>query len=306
MATGNSTVPPPPPTRLSSRHQFTLPNILPSLDHHGYIILEHFLAPALLRTIQQEFTRLLPTTPKGRNRFEGSKTQRCYSLFQKTRALDQLVTDPLLQQVLNAVLDSEHSLLSSTVGININSMERAQVPHRDDGKYPIPRTSNKELVFNMIVAVDAFTAENGGTVLYEGSHKWVYEGENSFAVRNVLKNTHDKSNASDMKAIHQLQTATPVSCVMPAGSIMLYRGSLLHGGGANQSGSSRLGILIEFIQAYLRPQETHLLAVDPNIVATLPVKLQEMLGYTVSPPFIGYVDGRHPKRVLEKLLNSKL
>jgi hypothetical protein len=26
--------------------------------------------------------------------------------------------------------------------------------------------------------------------------------------------------------------------------------------------------------------------------------LQELLGYNVHPPFIGYVDGRHPRRTL--------
>jgi ectoine hydroxylase-related dioxygenase (phytanoyl-CoA dioxygenase family) len=104
-----------------------------------------------------------------------------------------------------------------------------------------------------------------------------------------------------MDAIKQLNSAVPVRCEMPAGSIMLYRGSLLHGGGANRSTQSRLGILLEFIQAWLRPQETHLLGVDRDVIASLPVKLQEMLGWTVTPPFIGYVDGRHPKRLLSKV-----
>jgi len=27
-------------------------------------------------------------------------------------------------------------------------------------------------------------------------------------------------------------------------------------------------------------------------------RLQELLGYNIYPPFVGYVDGRHPRRVL--------
>jgi ectoine hydroxylase-related dioxygenase (phytanoyl-CoA dioxygenase family) len=38
--------------------------------------------------------------------------------------------------------------------------------------------------------------------------------------------------------------------------------------------------------------------VPPEIVRDLPERLQELLGYNVYPPFLGYVDGRHPRRVL--------
>jgi ectoine hydroxylase-related dioxygenase (phytanoyl-CoA dioxygenase family) len=41
------------------------------------------------------------------------------------------------------------------------------------------------------------------------------------------------------------------------------------------------------------------LAVPPEVVATLSEDLQELLGYNVRPPFLGYVDGRHPRRVLQ-------
>jgi hypothetical protein len=30
----------------------------------------------------------------------------------------------------------------------------------------------------------------------------------------------------------------------------------------------------------------------------LPERLQELLGYNIYPPFVGYVDGRHPRKVL--------
>ena len=36
----------------------------------------------------------------------------------------------------------------------------------------------------------------------------------------------------------------------------------------------------------------------PEVVATLPGRVQELLGYNIFPPFVGYVDGRHPKRFL--------
>ncbi len=43
-----------------------------------------------------------------------------------------------------------------------------------------------------------------------------------------------------------------------------------------------------------------MLAVPPEIVGDLPERLQELLGYNIYPPFLGYVDGRHPRRLLEQ------
>ena len=51
--------------------------------------------------------------------------------------------------------------------------------------------------------------------------------------------------------------------------------------------------------SWLRPQENHLLGVPREVAARLPERLQELLGYNIYPPFMGYVDGRHPRRVLE-------
>jgi ectoine hydroxylase-related dioxygenase (phytanoyl-CoA dioxygenase family) len=44
--------------------------------------------------------------------------------------------------------------------------------------------------------------------------------------------------------------------------------------------------------------ENHVLVVPPALAATLEPRLQELLGYNIHPPFIGYVDGRHPQKLL--------
>jgi ectoine hydroxylase-related dioxygenase (phytanoyl-CoA dioxygenase family) len=50
----------------------------------------------------------------------------------------------------------------------------------------------------------------------------------------------------------------------------------------------------------MRQIENMTLAVPPHVVATLPERVQELLGYSIMPPFIGYVDGQHPRRILEQ------
>ena len=86
---------------------------------------------------------------------------------------------------------------------------------------------------------------------------------------------------------------------MRAGSVLFYPGSLWHGGGANRTDRPRLGVILEYAASWLRQQENHLLAVPRELARTLPERLQELLGYNIRPPFIGYVDGRHPRRALE-------
>ena len=87
---------------------------------------------------------------------------------------------------------------------------------------------------------------------------------------------------------------------MPAGSVMFFTGSVYHGGGANNSDRPRLGTILEYVAGWLRPQENHVLAVPQDIVRTVPQRLQELLGYNIHPPFVGYVDGRHPLRSLSE------
>ena len=69
--------------------------------------------------------------------------------------------------------------------------------------------------------------------------------------------------------------------------------------GANGSDRPRPGLILEYVVSWLRPQETQLVAVPPEVARDLPERLQELIGYNVYPPFLGYVDGRHPRRALD-------
>jgi ectoine hydroxylase-related dioxygenase (phytanoyl-CoA dioxygenase family) len=89
-----------------------------------------------------------------------------------------------------------------------------------------------------------------------------------------------------------------VVAAMPAGSALIYLGSLWHGGGANRSDQPRLGVVIEYARSWLRPQENLGLIYPPELVRGLPSRLQELLGYNLYEPFLGYVDGKHPRELL--------
>lgn len=86
---------------------------------------------------------------------------------------------------------------------------------------------------------------------------------------------------------------------MPPGSCVFFIGTLWHGGGANHSGNDRLAITAQYCEPWLRPQEAFTLSTNRDTVRAVSEDIRRMLGYSIHPPFIGMVDGMHPKRLLE-------
>jgi ectoine hydroxylase-related dioxygenase (phytanoyl-CoA dioxygenase family) len=243
--------------------------VLQLLERDGYAIVTGILDADEVAAIRAELRAILESVPKGRNAFEGYNTRRIYALFAKTRLLDGPATHPLVLGVLDQVLGNYQ--LSAPTGIEIGPGEAAQVLHHDDAIYPLPRPHD-QVVVTCMWPFDDFTTENGATRLIPGSHT----------------RTEGRPDEADV-----------VIAEMPAGSVMFYLGTLWHGGGANRTDRPRLGVVLEYVASWLRAQENHFLAVPREVVAQLPERLQELLGYNVYPPFVGYVDGRHPRRVLE-------
>jgi len=236
----------------------------------GYVIVSGMMSDGDVAAARADLGRVLDMTPTGRNAFEGFATQRVYALFAKTRTFDQAAIHPLLLEVLDEVLG--HYQLSAPVGIRIGPGEQAQMLHRDDAIYPLPEP-HPPVVVNTMWPLDEFTGDNGATRFIPGSHRW--------------------APGRGPAAADRLETAA-----MSPGSAMFYLGSLWHGGGANHTSRPRLGVILEYAAAWLRPQENHCLAVPRDIVRNLPERLQELLGYNIYPPFVGYVDGSHPRKVL--------
>ena len=75
---------------------------------------------------------------------------------------------------------------------------------------------------------------------------------------------------------------------MSAGSVLLYTGSIIHGGGENQSGLPRMGLNISYTLGWLRQEENQYLSCPPRIARDLAPELQELLGYTQGNYALGY------------------
>ncbi|MFE5285952.1 phytanoyl-CoA dioxygenase family protein [Nocardia sp. NPDC056611] len=242
---------------------------LAALERDGYVILPDLLTAAELDEIRESVAPLLDRS--GRNNFEGHSTQRVYSVLNKTRSCDRIADHPRVLALLDRLFMPNY-LLSMLQVINIQPGEAAQMLHTDDGFYPLPRP-RKALGAATIWAIDDFTADNGATDLVPGSHLWGDELPDESTPREPI--------------------------VMRAGSCVFFGGTLWHGGGANRSAHPRLALTAQYCEPWLRPQEAFTLSMTRDTVRAVSEDIRRMLGYSIHPPFIGQVDGMHPKRLLE-------
>ncbi len=242
------------------------------IERDGYVIIENLISPELVAEIKED---LIPrfSYDSGRNNFEGFKTQRLYAFFEKSLICNPLVEHPLILGCLDRIFEPNY-LLSQLQAINILPGEEQQPLHHDDLFYRVPRP-RPALGAATIWAIDEFTQQNGATVVIPGSHLW-----------------DDRQPTED-----DLKNLEPV--VMPAGSVVLFLGTLWHAGGANRSDAARLCVSAQYCAPWCRTQENYSLSLSRETVKKCSEHIQRMLGYSIHAPFMGFVDGKHPRRLLE-------
>ena len=85
---------------------------------------------------------------------------------------------------------------------------------------------------------------------------------------------------------------------LSAGSLLLTKGTLIHRGGANNSDAPRLVVTPQYCFGWMRQIENMVASVSKESANKLSNEVLELIGYSIHPPFIGYVDGIHPKKLL--------
>ncbi|MEM9898536.1 MAG: phytanoyl-CoA dioxygenase family protein [Pseudomonadota bacterium] len=258
-------------------------------EQDGFVVVENVLDEVTLERVRDALAPHLSTGPKGRNEFEGRETNRVYALLDKGDVFAELSMHPLALSFVEHDL-SESALLSAFLAINLKEGETAQPWHTDDGHISLPKPRNKCGV-SVFWAIDAMTDENGATEIIPGSHRWSDEDPNGALTSDDFSTTLRREGDPGARA-------DAVKATMPAGSMMALKGDVWHRGGANQSDAPRLILTPQYCAGWARPLESMLLAVPPEKAGSMPTRVQELLGYSIHPPFMGYVDGRHPRKVL--------
>lgn len=238
--------------------------VLETIDRDGACIVAGVLPASLVEKTVSEITPYLERTHYGVDDFAGGKTRRTGALVARSPACRDIVMNESVVNAANGFLlrFSDRIQLNLTQTVYIGPGEGAQELHRDRfgwGDF-IPREIEPQ--FNAMWALSDFTAANGATRVVPGSHNWSWDRE------------------AESSEICQAE--------MEKGSVLLHTGSVIHSGGKNRSDDIRMGLNITYSLGWIRQEENQYLSCPPEVARNLPIKLQELLGYTRGNYALGY------------------
>ncbi len=253
-----------PITHLSSE---AIPeSVAAAIASDGAVIVDAVAPVELLQQIESELRPYLDATPTGPDDFSGGHTRRTGSLIARSPGCRELVMHPLALETARSFLGHATTLqLHLTQAIAIGPGETPQPIHRDQWAFDFfPFPAGYEVQCNTIWALTDFTEENGATRIVLGSN--LREDRLSFGPDDT-------------------EPAT-----MTSGSVLFYSGSVYHGGGANNSAGTRIGLNITYNVGWLRQEENQYLSVPREVAETLPVDLLRVMGYDRGAYALGYID----------------
>jgi ectoine hydroxylase-related dioxygenase (phytanoyl-CoA dioxygenase family) len=239
----------------------------------GYTIIEDAFPASMADEVRADLERLESTLGivPANNRFEGSKTVRIYNLLVHGALYEAIAEAPSVLPVVDRVLDPG-CLVSSLSSIAICPGELAQPIHADDQLIPIPKP-HPPTVCNTMWAITDFTEANGATRLMPG--------------------THLSDSNPDLSATYET-----VPAEMAKGSVLVWHGSLWHGGGANDTDERRYGIAMNYCAGYIRQQENQQLGIPADVVRGFSPRLQTLVGYGIYNGLMGHIDKASPASLL--------
>ncbi len=244
------------------------------VERDGYTILERVIEPALLDALSADLLRIehAEGIVPAANPFEGARTVRIYNLLARGRLYEQIPAHEAVLPLVERVLD-RGCLVSSLSSIAIDPGESAQPIHADDQVIPIPKP-HVALVCNTMWAVTDFTAANGATRVVPGSHR-------------------------EPRSPVPFEDLPSIPAEMPRGSVLVWHGSLWHGGGANTTTTRRLGVAMNYCAGYVRQQENQQLGIPLDVVRGFSPRLRKLCGFGIYKGLIGHIDKCSPTDLLD-------
>ena len=261
----------------------SIEEILEVIEQDAGVIIDNLLDKNQLKNISEDLKPYLLKTKEGQDDFTGFKTKRVGALMARSAECQNLALNPIINEVSKLFFEphSDGYQLHFTSAIDIAPGESKQIPHRDRGVWGgyIPRKIETQL--STVWAIDDFTKENGATQVVPGSHKWDRDREPK----------EDEICYAEMKK----------------GSVFIYTGSVIHGGGANNSNKNRLGVFLHYAPSWLRQQENQYLSCPPHIAKDLTPELRSLMGYTKGGYVLGfYSDPEDRNGELESVSPEKM
>ena len=237
--------------------------IVAAVQQDGAVILDDVLNENFIAALREETDPYMEHTSNGEDHFAGHHTTRTGGLLVRSEKCRELIEHQTILNPCNEFLAPycERVQLHLTQIIRIRPGETAQTIHRDRwawGKH----LSHLEPQFNTLWAITDFTSENGATQVVPGSTQWPDDQE--------------------------IKPEQITQAERKAGSVLVYSGSVFHGGGANTSDQDRIGINITYALGWLRQEENQYLSCPPELAKDLSPTLQGLAGYAMGQYALGY------------------
>ena len=252
-----------------------------AIARDGYTIVEDAIEADLVEALRDDLERLereLAVVP-AQNDFEGRSTVRIYNLLVQGALYERIPVHEDVLPIVEKVLDPG-CLVSSLSSISIGPGETAQPIHADDQLIPLPKP-HPPTVCNTMWALTDFTESNGATRLVPGSHR--------------------RDRSPDYGSTYDTLPAE-----MSRGSVLVWHGSLWHGGGANTTDTDRVGIAMNYCAGWVRQQENQQLGIPVELTKRFSPRLRELVGFGVYMGLIGHIDKRNPSFLLDQDVEQRM
>lgn len=229
--------------------------------------------------------------------FFPAETRRAYGLLDVSDTYaTEIVMNSIFQGVAAKFLTQKHWFwegqnkkwgvskpqLSNTIVFSIGAGADPQPLHRDDAIHQwipkavdvYPSNELRDASLGFFVAAKKATKTNGATRFIPGSHLWGHEERPDESLCEYAE--------------------------MDKGDAFLMLASCFHAGSANNTTDEERLIFSSFMtRGTLRQEENQYLSVSQDRMKKLSVSIQQVAGYSLSEPFLGWVDLTDPRVVLD-------
>lgn len=252
----------------------SIDEVMHSMHENGYAIVEDVLSHETVDTLLEEMEPWIEATPFGPDAFAGQRTKRTGSLVARSATARDLVVHQLAKSVAGQVLKSSTEFqLSQTQLISAHPGSVAQKLHKDELVWDFfPFAVDHHVMCQFFWAFTDFTKENGATLVAPGS---------------------DAIDPADVRP----EDTLPVE--MRKGSVFIFNGKVVHGGGTNVSDEVRRGLIVSYAAGWVRQEENQYLVAPPEVARTFSEDVLKMIGYQQGCFAMGYAgDIEEPMDVL--------
>jgi ectoine hydroxylase-related dioxygenase (phytanoyl-CoA dioxygenase family) len=234
------------------------------LDHvaqdvlqRGYSIREDVVDEAYLQRLEGEIADIRDREPPARKTADetgspGSASHRIRNLVCRSSLFRESACFSPVCKTAERLLGPGYLVFASAIN-DVGPGELPQRLHTDDILIELPRPFPRPLILNAIWAITDFTAENGATRLFAGSH-----------LRSELRPPD----------------TGPTIATMRRGSVLVYHGSLWHGAGGNTTRDQRrVGMVFTYCARFIRPYENQLKLIPLEEARSMSAELRQLIGF---------------------------